>query len=369
MDLDQAVSRPTPRVAMLVHDADLRGEIRRIAAAADVVLDEIAGAVGRQLWQAPHVVVVDTPTAQSLILDRMPRRRGVVLVCSSSPDLNDWETASALGAEHVIGLPKQEFELVEVFGARSDADTGGGPVIAIVGGRGGAGASTFAAALAVFGASTRYRADTLLIDVDSAGGGIDLLLGAEHVPGLRWPSLVLEGGRVSPVALHNALPSAAPGLTVLACGRGEFALDPNPAAVSAVIEAGSSAGNLVVGDVPRRPSDAGDAFLDAADLVVIVVPAELRASAAAEAVVARVAAHSRHSGLVVRGPAPGGLRGSDIAAALGVPILAAVRPEPRLADLLERGGLRLRRRSPLRVAAAAVLAAVEDRTIARGRAA
>lgn len=368
MDLDRAVGRPTPRVAMLVHDAELRGEIRRIAAAADVVLDEIAGAVGRQLWQVPQVVVVDTPTAQTLIHDRMPRRRGVVLVCAGSPELNDWETASALGTEHVIGLPTQEFELVEVFGSRSDAGSDGGPVIAVVGGRGGAGASTFAAALAVFGASTRFRADTLLIDVDSAGGGIDLLLGAEGVPGLRWPSLVLEGGRVSPVALHNALPSAAPGLTVLACGRGVSA-DPNPAAVTAVIEAGASAGNLVVGDVPRQPSEAGDAFLDAADLVVIVVPAELRASAAAEAVVARVAAHNRHRGLVVRGPAPGGLRGSDIAAALGVPLLAAVRPEPRLADLLERGGLRLRRRSPLRLAAAAVLAALADRPTARGRAA
>ena len=38
-----------------------------------------------------------------------------------------------------------------------------------------------------------------------------------------------------------------------------------------------------------------------------------------------------------------------------VPLLAAMRPEPMLAVHLEQGGLRLRRRSPLAVAAHKVL--------------
>lgn len=64
-------------------------------------------------------------------------------------------------------------------------------------------------------------------------------------------------------------------------------------------------------------------------------------------------------GLVVRGPAPGGLRASDIADASDLPLIAAMRPEPMLAPQLERGGLRLRRRSPLGTAARRVLALVD----------
>ncbi|WFR72493.1 hypothetical protein P9209_00180 [Prescottella defluvii] len=45
----------------------------------------------------------------------------------------------------------------------------------------------------------------------------------------------------------------------------------------------------------------------------------------------------------------------DLADRLGVPLLAAVRPEPRIDEMLERGGLDLGRRSPLAAAARAVL--------------
>ena len=63
--------------------------------------------------------------------------------------------------------------------ALSDADDDAGPtrargaVIAVIGGRGGAGASVFATALA------HSATEALLVDLDPWGGGIDLLLGAE----------------------------------------------------------------------------------------------------------------------------------------------------------------------------------------------
>ncbi|HVQ99042.1 MAG TPA: helicase, partial [Mycobacterium sp.] len=60
--------------------------------------------------------------------------------------------------------------------------------------------------------------------------------------------------------------------------------------------------------------------------------------------------------LVVRGPSPGGLRAAEVAATAGISLLASMRAEPRIAEQLEHGGLRLRRRSALAAAARRVLA-------------
>ena len=62
-----------------------------------------------------------------------------------------------------------------------------------------------------------------------------------------------------------------------------------------------------------------------------------------------------NTGLLVRGPSPGGLSAVDVGKIVGVPVLAAMRPEPMLAERLERAGLRLRPRSPLTVAARQIL--------------
>ncbi len=83
-----------------------------------------------------------------------------------------------------------------------------------------------------------------------------------------------------------------------------------------------------------------------------------RTSSVGAATVARVpvlGALNPNVGLVVRGPAPGGLGSGEFAAAVGLPLLAAMRPEPMLAERLEHGGLRLGGRSPLNRAAGRVL--------------
>ena len=61
-------------------------------------------------------------------------------------------------------------------------------------------------------------------------------------------------------------------------------------------------------------------------------------------------------GLVVRGPAPGGIAPDEVATALDLPLVAAMRPEPGLARALERGTAPGRPRGPLAAAATAVLA-------------
>ncbi|OZC84670.1 hypothetical protein CH254_19850 [Rhodococcus sp. 06-412-2C] len=344
-------------VAMSIELRGLREDVYRIAAAADCVVEEQNLLVGigstRSIWDHAGTILIDFASAETALSIGYSRRAGVVLVTAATPTLDDWRTATALGAEQVISLPSDEDALVRLLGEPASAPTGDGGVIAVVGARGGAGSSTLAAALGLSSGGAGRRA--LLVEGDRYGSGLDLLLGWENTPGLRWSGLVVEGGRVSADALHGALPSR-DGLSVLALGRSENrSLGLTAVAVTAVLDAGRAAGDLVVCDVPRHPGDISDALYAAADLVVLVLPAELRAVTSAEAIAAHVADRNANVGLVVRGPAPGGLRADDIAVALDLPLLTSMRAEPGLAERLERGGLVLGRRSPLAAAASGVL--------------
>lgn len=340
----------------MVSDTRLRDEVRRIAAAADRPLEEHSQPPARHTWTAASVIVLDAAAARSCAAAGCPRRPGIVLVIDGEPGLLDWRAATEVGAEQVLPLPTAADSLIAAFAAHDQRGTGDGAVIAVAGACGGAGASTLAAAVAL-AAAVRQRGRTLLVDAAPFGGGLDLLLGLERTPGLRWPDLVVEDGRVSAAALHEALPTTA-GTAVLSFGRGTPATELTPIAVRAVVEAGRAVGDLVVCDLSTERGPHAEEILDAADLVALVVPARLHATAAAECVAAHLTSRNPNVSLVVRGPAPGGLRGNEIYETLGLPLLAAVPPQPGLAGRLESTGLTIRRRGPLRLAAESVLAAL-----------
>jgi secretion/DNA translocation related CpaE-like protein len=265
----------------------------------------------------------------------------------------------------VVSLPDGESWLVAALAEAAEGGQGGGAVLAVVGGRGGAGASVLATAVAVTAVRAGERA--LLVDCDPLGGGLDLVLGAEDLGGLRWPGFGAGGGRVPATALHAALPApevdGSGGLAVLSCDRSTDG--PSAAAVSSVLDSGRRAGETVVCDLPRYPTDAVLVALGAADLTVVVVPADVRSCAAAARVAAVVGEHAGPAvGVVVRGPTPGGVTPEEVAAALGLPLIAAMRPEPGLVRALERGTAPGRRRGPLATASTAVLDAL--RTAAPG---
>jgi secretion/DNA translocation related CpaE-like protein len=262
-------------------------------------------------------------------------------------------------------LPAQEHDLVRELAEAGESvrDNGApGAVVAVIGGCGGAGASLFAVALA------QAAADSMLVDLDPWGGGIDLLVGADTTPGVRWPDLALQGGRLNWSAVREALPRHR-GISMLSGTRRGYELDPG--AVEAVVDSGRRGGVTVVCDVPRRLTDAAQIALETADLVVVVSPCDVRACAATATVVSVLAGINPNIGLVVRGPSPGGLRAEEVAAIADAPLLASMKPYPRLAEQLEHGGLRLRRRSALAAAARRVLAVLPLHSVARpeGRAA
>ena len=332
----------------------LRDDVDRIAAAAGVPVVHAAEPSSRKVWTGAVAVLLDAQGARRCAERALPRRGRVVLVSRTQPEAAEWEAAISVGAQHVMTLPAQDRDLVAelsdaVESSREDGRRGA--VAAVIAGRGGAGASLFATALA-------YTAtDALLIDADPWGGGIDLALGTEAVPGLRWPDLALQGGRLNHASLREALPRYR-GISVLSGSRAGCDIDAAP--LGAVIDAGRRGGATVICDVPRRSTPATETALDAADLVVVMTPADVRSCAAAAAIAPWVSAVNPNVGVVVRGPAPGGLRSAEVARIVGLPLLAAMRPQPGLVNSLERRGLRLHRRSPLASAARRVLTVLQQ---------
>ncbi|OBK72855.1 septum site-determining protein Ssd [Mycobacterium sp. 1274761.0] len=334
-------------VLAMLADAALRDEVDRVAAAAGVPVVHVARPPSRQAWSGALAVLLDTARADGCAA--LPRRGFVLMLCRGEPDAAEWQAAVAVGAQRVMTLPSDEANLVaaisEAAAARRDGERRG-PVVAVMAARGGAGASVFATALA------RAAGDALLVDADPWSGGMDLVVGTEDKPGLRWPDLAVEHGRLDFAALRQALPRL-DGLSVLSGVRSGNDVDAGP--LAAVVDAGRRGGVTVVCDLPRRMTRAVEFTLDAADLVVLVVTADVGGCAAATAVAPTVSAINANVGLVVRGPSPAGLRPTEVARIVELPLLAAVRAQPGLAMMLERGGLRIPPRSPLGAAARRVM--------------
>jgi secretion/DNA translocation related CpaE-like protein len=345
------------RPLAFVEDEDLLDDVLKLAAAAGCELECATNvAEARLSWHNAPLVVLDTAAATECAQAALPRRDALFLVSHDPAPQHLWEQAVKAGAERVLELPGAQPWLVNVLADAAEVPARTtGRAVAVVGARGGAGASVFAAALGVTALRTGHNA--LLIDCDPLGGGLDLVLGAEDEQGLRWPEMHLRTGRVAASSLHTALPTRTRGkakLTLLSGAR--KGAPPAPEAVAAVLEAGRRAGETVICDLPRTLDPAAQAALLRADLTVMVVPGELRACVSARLLAQHLSDLGITPSLVVRGPAPGGLTPAEIAKAIGHPLLAAMRPEPHLPQSLDRGEFRPRPRGPLSRAARTTLA-------------
>ena len=333
------------RPLIVTADPDLLEELLRLSAGVGSEVDAAADAAGAaRCWSGAPLVILGADQAAGVVAAGLPRRDGVVLVGDDLDDAGIWQRAVAIGAAHVVFLPDAEAWLCAELAAAADGQLPLAPVVAVVGGRGGAGATTFACALAVTG--VRAGRAVLLVDGDPLGGGIDLVFGAENDRGLRWPDLARVQGRLPGGALSAALPRIQD-LRVLSWDRAE-ALAVPAAAMEAVLRSERRSCDVVVVDLPRVVDDCSRVVLAAAALVVIVVPAEVRAAASASRVAASVGQLCRDVRVVVRGPAPGRLCAADVAESLRLPLLGELAPEPGIRQALERGDPPARRgRGPL----------------------
>ncbi|GAA3183615.1 CpaE-like family protein [Blastococcus jejuensis] len=320
-----AASRPLPRSfagrpLVVTADDELLDELLRLLAAAGAEPEVATGGPAlRRAHRSAPLVLVGADALAARALRALPRRPGLVVVSAGELPAAEWAGAVEVGAERVAVLPADEAWLLSraVTAVRSPVERGW--LVAVAGCCGGAGASTVAAALALAAAP-----GALLVDADPWGGGLDLLLGAEHADGVRWSELTGLRGRVAGDALLAALPETS-GVHVLAASRAEPAPIPDEALV-AVVDASRAAGCPVVVDLPRPggPGDpAASAVLADADLALLVVPARLRAATAARLLVEAPGSPWSAAQLVVR-PVPGGLSRGDVAEVVGRPVLAEV---------------------------------------------
>lgn len=204
-------------------------------------------------------------------------------------------------------------------------------IVGVMSGCGGAGASTLAALLAFDAGSA------LLIDADPLGGGLDVLLGCEQVPGPRWGQVRLRGGALDPVTLLATLPAWG-GVRFLAAD-GPGGMDPVALRSIALVAAAEVP---VVIDLPRAPSELRAAGLEVCQSVAVVTPAEVR-GVTATALVAPALALDR-CGVVVRG-ASRSLSAAHIGELLGLPVWARLPYDPAAATENGLQPLKIRRRT------------------------
>lgn len=266
-----------------------------------------------------------------------PRRSAVFLVGRAEGRDRDepvvWQRAVEIGAEQVLWLPEMEKWLADRI---ADVAEGAGRpalTVGVIGGSGGAGASTLACALAVSAARSGER--TMLIDGDPFGGGLDVLLGGEGAEGLRWPDFAASRGRVAAGALEESLPELH-SLRLLSWDRGKRVQVP-PAAMRSVLAAARRRGGVVVADLPRRVDEVMAEALAQMDLVLMVVPVELRSVAAASRVADALEGVARDVRVVVRARLAGELDPDEVAGLLRLPLAGEMPVELGVSEWLARG--------------------------------
>lgn len=323
-----AVSSARPLVVSA--DEELLDDLLRLLAAAGAEAElATGGAALRRAHRDAPLVLIGADALGTAALRSLPRRPGVIVVTAGDLPAAEWASAVEVGAERVAVLPVDESWLLARASTAVRSPVDRGWLVAVGGSCGGAGASTVATAL-----SLAAGPGVLLVDGDPWGAGLDLLLGAERVDGLRWPDLAGLRGRVAGDALLAALPEVR-GVHVLASSREAPGPVPDEA-LAAVVEAARSVGCPVVVDLPRIAPSGSSAVLEDADLAALVVPGRLRAATAARLLVDPAGSPWSAAHLVV-GRVPGGLSRDEVADVVGRPVVAELPHDRSAVPRGERG--------------------------------
>ncbi len=256
-------------------------------------------------WRGASAVFLGADVAQAVADLGLPRRPGVYLAGGDAAELGRW--SMPLGAE-VIPLPEGRAWLSSVLARGSD---GQAPVVTVVGGSGGVGASTLAALLACR-AARRGRA-VVLVDLDPYGGGLDLLMGAEQATGWRWPRLAGAAGYLGD--LSGQLPQVE-GVSVLSMARG-FTPDVTREPLAAVVASLQRSFELVLIDPGRAALVNVRESLRLATSVLLLVGTTLRSVAAARQLAD--ALELSDARLVVRDQPGGSVPAAAVAESIALP--------------------------------------------------
>ncbi|MDN5892994.1 MAG: septum site determining protein [Nocardioides sp.] len=314
---------------LITRDQSLLDEVGRLAAAAGVT-PEIAGDPGDALrsWTSASVVLVGADIGPGLVEVSPPRRAGVYVVGWGRLPDELFRVAVGLGAEHVAELPRSASWVLELLADAGEQQDRHGLTIAVTGGSGGAGATTFACALATI--ASRHGT-SCLIDADPLGPGVDRVLGMDGVDGVRWDALEQTSGRMGARSLSEALPRRN-GMGILtwpAASAGTL----QAFAAREALSAAARGHDAVVLDLPRTGGELVEELMARCQHLLVVVRATVPGVAAAT----RFVTHARATGpvsLVVRG---NGVDAAEVARLVGAPVVAAMTDQRGLDEAVDLG--------------------------------
>ncbi|TNM38626.1 septum site determining protein [Nocardioides albidus] len=344
-------ARPADVPALVVTaDDDLLAELLPLAAAADVAptiaRDPLTALV---TWSRAPVVLVGADLAAAMARAAPERRPRVFVVSGPRPPDQLFRTTLELGAESVVELPGSSGWLVELLADLTEHQPDRARVIGVIGGTGGAGATTFACALGQWAARS---GDAVVIDCDPQGPGLDRMLGLERCEGFRWDALCQTTGRLSARSLREALPRRGR-LGVLSWYVDGRAQSLQAFAVREALSAARRGHRVVVVDLPRSPDPLVDEIAARCDELLVVTLGSVVGVAGAARMRARFADHAA-PGVVLRGEA---FAAGDVTRAVGLPVRVQMRDQRGLAEAVDLGFGPLRSlRGPLARAASRVLA-------------
>lgn len=315
---------PASRPLLIGSDPHIREAVLRIGEIAGLDFHVCLDAeTARPRWLTAPLVLVEAEAAGNDWL--LPRRADVLLIAQDHIASEQcWRLALAIGAEDVLMLPAGQAELLERLSATREGPSRHGRVTCVMPATGGAGASTLATSLSLHAVKRGER--VLLVDADRLGGGLDVVLGGEYLPGPRWSELLETGDAPSGSALARLLPEHL-GISVLSWGR-EPSADATAEVMSAVIDASCRSFDHVIVDLPRSLDAVTLAAVGRAQALALVVRARVRSALAGMRMAHELLERVPDLGIVVREQSRG-VQPEIVGQITGAPVLGVM---PQLAN-------------------------------------
>lgn len=316
----------------------------------------IAAATGLDIIDTtdPRDIVRHAPKATAILVDAITathassvQHHSRLFLLYPEPGPVDWKLAVRIGAEDAIILPAQANDLLATL-SQPTSTPKAASVIAVTGAVGGAGTSTLSAALAL---QLHEIVPTVLVDADPASPGLDLLLGCENTGGVRWEDLSFHAGSIAAEDLITALPTADSGLPVLTTTRTSDSTMTEDKLLRVISTLQQS--HCVIIDLPAS-APFFTAATDMCDFVVLLIPAEVRAAAAASRITHTLNARRVDTIGLVRHRGWSGLTAADVETIAGATVVGELGTISALPKTSETTGIRSLPR-PLRKAVRCVL--------------
>ena len=329
------VALEAPDVAEeVMHFLDRSGRARVVATAGD----------DRQLAEAVRQLEPDAVVAEPGMLGGA-KASGVVLALDVRESVSSLRTAIRAGAAGYFLWPAERDDLVVAAAAavrRAQRTVRRGTVLAVHGGRGGAGVTFVATHLAAVFAR---RGSAILIDADPVFGDVAQAIGApagdDAEPIHTFADAASLGDDLGPEQLRNALWRHDSGVEVLLPPPPEEAVRLGPDELGLVVDAAAGAADVVVLHLPRALGPMTLAAAETADRLLEVLTLDVISfRAASRALEACAPLHLEgRLGFIVNKAARSEITPGDVQRVFGEPALAAFPLDRAVRSAQERNRL------------------------------